>query len=40
VSTLVGSVGLMAAVPITTGLAAILAVGIPATSIAADGHEH
>jgi uncharacterized membrane protein len=40
VSTLVGSIGLMAAVPITTGLAAVLAVGIPARSIADHGHEH
>jgi uncharacterized membrane protein len=40
VATLVGSIGLMAAVPMTTGLAAILAVGIPAAAIATDGHEH
>jgi uncharacterized membrane protein len=41
VSTLVGSVGLMSAVPLTTGLAALLAVRIPVGSLAGDsGHTH
>jgi uncharacterized membrane protein len=43
VATLVGSIGLICAVPITTALAALLAEGIPAEELAADphlGHAH
>ncbi len=43
VATLVGSIGLICAVPITTALAALLAEGIPAEELAADphvGHVH
>ena len=40
VATLVGSIGLMSAVPITTGLAALLAVRIPAASLPGGGHSH
>lgn len=43
VATLVGSIGLICAVPITTALAALLAEGIPAEELAADphlGHSH
>jgi len=40
VATLVGSVGLMSAVPLTTGLASLLAVRIPAGSLASGEHAH
>ena len=40
VATLVGSIGLMAAVPLTTGLAALLAVRTPAESLPGDTHTH
>jgi uncharacterized membrane protein len=42
VATLVGSIGLIAAVPVTTALAAALARGQPAERLAgaADGHSH
>ncbi len=41
VATLVGSIGLIAAVPITTALAAALAVSLPAGRLAtAGGHGH
>jgi len=41
VAMLVGSVGLIAAVPITTGLAAALATRVPSTALGADaGHVH
>jgi uncharacterized membrane protein len=43
VATLVGSIGLICAVPITTALAALLAEGVPAEELAADphlGHSH
>jgi uncharacterized membrane protein len=41
VSTMVGSIGLIAAVPLTTALAALLASRIPASQIAAqEGHHH
>jgi uncharacterized membrane protein len=41
VGTLVGSIGLVAAVPITTALAAVLATHIPAAGLTADaGHAH
>jgi uncharacterized membrane protein len=38
VATLVGSIGLILAVPITTALAALLAEGIPAEELVADSH--
>jgi uncharacterized membrane protein len=41
VATLVGSIGLIAAVPVTTALAALLALREPAERLAAaDGHAH
>lgn len=40
VATLVGSVGLIAAVPITTGLAALVATRMDARAIPAGGHVH
>jgi uncharacterized membrane protein len=42
IATLVGSIGLIAAVPLTTGLAALLASQVPATVLpeAHDGHAH
>jgi hypothetical protein len=41
VATLVGSIGLLAAVPITTALAALLALSVEPNQIAdADGHTH
>jgi uncharacterized membrane protein len=40
VSMLVGSIGLVAAVPITTALAAVLAVRIPAAALPRDAHAH
>jgi len=43
VATLVGSIGLIAAVPLTTGLAAMLAARLPAASVeraAAPSHAH
>jgi len=43
IATLVGSIGLICAVPITTALAALLAEGIPAEELAAEdhaGHAH
>ena len=40
VATLVGSIGLIAAVPITTALAALLAVRTPPDALEAEGHAH
>ena len=40
VATMVGSIGLIAAVPITTALAAVLAAGLPDEELAAGGHTH
>jgi uncharacterized membrane protein len=40
VATLVGSIGLIAAVPITTGLAALLALSVEPERIEAEGHAH
>jgi uncharacterized membrane protein len=40
VATLVGSIGLITAVPITTALAALLATRLPAERLAADTHAH
>jgi len=40
VATLVGSIGLIAAVPLTTALAALLAVRLPREAIPADAHAH
>jgi uncharacterized membrane protein len=40
VATLVGSIGLIAALPITTGLSALLAERLPADTLPADGHTH
>jgi uncharacterized membrane protein len=40
VATLVGSIGLIAAVPLTTAIAALLAVRTPADAIADDAHAH
>ena len=40
VATLVGSIGLIAAVPITTALAALLASRVPADRLPAGGHHH
>lgn len=40
VVTLVGSIGLFSAVPLTTGLAAMLAARIPAEMMPADAHAH
>jgi uncharacterized membrane protein len=40
VATLVGSTGLVAAVPLTTGLAALLATRVPAGSLPAEHHAH
>jgi uncharacterized membrane protein len=40
VATLVGSIGLIAAVPLTTALAAVLAGRMPPGSIPADEHAH
>jgi hypothetical protein len=40
VATLVGSTGLVAAVPLTTALAALLASRLPAESVPADEHAH
>jgi uncharacterized membrane protein len=40
VATLVGSIGLIAAVPITTALAALLAVRTPPDALEAEGHSH
>ena len=40
VATMVGSIGLIAAVPITTALAAVLAAGLPGEELAAGGHTH
>ncbi len=42
IATLVGSIGLIAAVPLTTGLAALLAAQVPATALpdAQHGHAH
>jgi uncharacterized membrane protein len=40
VATLVGSIGLICAVPITTALAALLAEGIPAEELEATAHSH
>jgi uncharacterized membrane protein len=40
VATLAGSIGLVAAVPITTALAAALAVRLPASAVPEHGHSH
>jgi len=40
VATLVGSTGLVAAVPLTTGLAALLATRVPAGSLPVEHHAH
>lgn len=40
IATLVGSIGLMSAVPLTTGLAAMLAVRMPAGDLGGDAHAH
>ena len=40
IATLVGGIGLIAAVPITTGLAAMLAARLPATALPEDAHGH
>jgi uncharacterized membrane protein len=40
VATLVGSIGLIAAVPITTALAALLASGLPAERLPDPAHGH
>jgi uncharacterized membrane protein len=40
VATLVGSIGLVAAVPITTGLATLLALRVAPAAIEADAHGH
>ena len=40
VATLVGSIGLIAAVPLTTALAAVLALGEPPERLAGAGHSH
>jgi uncharacterized membrane protein len=40
VATLVGSIGLIAAVPLTTGLAALLVARVPAASVPHDHHGH
>jgi hypothetical protein len=37
---LVGSLGLIAAVPLTTALAAVLAARVPPEAVPADLHEH
>lgn len=40
VATLIGCVGLVAAVPLTTGLAALLVSRVPAVTLPAHGHAH
>lgn len=40
VATMVGSIGLVAAVPLTTALAALLATRLPAAALPAGGHAH
>jgi uncharacterized membrane protein len=40
IATLVGSVGLIAAVPLTTGLAALLAAQVPAAALPEMHHGH
>ena len=40
VATLVGSIGIIASVPFTTGLAAAMAMSIPADEVPADDHAH
>jgi uncharacterized membrane protein len=40
VATLVGGIGLIAAVPVTTGLAAMLAARLPAAALPEDAHGH
>jgi uncharacterized membrane protein len=40
VATLVGSIALLASVPLTTGLAALLVARVPPTALAGGGHEH
>jgi uncharacterized membrane protein len=40
IATLVGAIGLIAAVPLTTGLAAMLATRVPAAALPADSHGH
>ena len=40
VATLVGSIGLVAAVPLTTGLAALLATRVSARALPVGGHVH
>jgi uncharacterized membrane protein len=40
VATLVGSIGLIGALPLTTAIAAALAVRLPADRVPAEGHAH
>jgi uncharacterized membrane protein len=40
VATVVGSIGLVAAVPVTTGLAALLVTRVPAAQLPREGHAH
>jgi uncharacterized membrane protein len=40
VATLVGSIGLIAALPLTTLIAALLALRLPADRLSAAGHRH
>jgi uncharacterized membrane protein len=40
VTTLVGSIALLASVPLTTGLAAVLVARVPATALGSGAHEH
>jgi uncharacterized membrane protein len=40
VATLVGSIALLASVPLTTGLAALLVARVPPAALAGGGHEH
>jgi uncharacterized membrane protein len=39
-ATLVGSIGLIAAVPLTTGLAALLVSGVPVEALPHEHHAH
>jgi uncharacterized membrane protein len=40
IATLVGGIGLVAAVPVTTGLAALLAARLPAAVLPEHAHPH
>ncbi|HEY3021384.1 MAG TPA: YibE/F family protein [Solirubrobacteraceae bacterium] len=40
VATIVGAIALVAAVPLTTGLAGLLAVRVPAAALGDGGHAH